>query len=160
MSGPLHDLSAALRWLHRQAGEPGTRQIGVAIHYSHTTVAQAMKGARCPSWIVVEKIVAYLDGDLAEFKRLWIAVRDFDDPLPMPTAPPSLPVELAPEPKLPSDLSYGDSERRSPVFNVSGDGPVIARVNPATGGLEFIMSPAVGLEWTKDLLGKRGESDG
>jgi hypothetical protein len=78
---PLRDLVLALRKLHRYAGEPSTRDIAKAINYSHTTVAKAMNGDRCPSWPVLRAIVRGLQGDEDHFRELWVAVRDIDAPL-------------------------------------------------------------------------------
>jgi hypothetical protein len=83
----LDELTAALRRLHRDAGEPSTHEIGKKIRYSHTTVAKALKGTRCPSWPVTEAIVAYLNGDIEKFRSYWVAVRDVQDPLPDGVAP-------------------------------------------------------------------------
>jgi Helix-turn-helix domain len=79
---PLADLAVALRHLHRRAGEPSSREIGRAINFSHTTVAQALSGRRCPSWRVIEAVVIYLNGETEEFRELWMAVRQTEDPLP------------------------------------------------------------------------------
>jgi hypothetical protein len=81
-ASPLDELAASLRRLHREAGEPSTHEIGKGISYSHTTVAQALKGAKCPSWPVVKALVTYLDGDIEIFRMHWVAVRDAEDPLP------------------------------------------------------------------------------
>jgi transcriptional regulator with XRE-family HTH domain len=75
------DLAAALRRLHRAAGEPSTHEIGKAIGYSHTTVANALRGRRRPTWRVLKAVVTYLEGDLETFRAHWIAVRDLEEPL-------------------------------------------------------------------------------
>jgi Helix-turn-helix domain len=85
-------LAAELRRLHRSAGEPGTRQIAKAIKFSHTTVAQALNGSRCPKWNAIEAMVRHLGGDAEVFLPLWQAVRDAENPIlsqadPLPTAP-------------------------------------------------------------------------
>lgn len=76
----LGELFAALRELQIQAGEPSTRAIGSAIHYSHTTVAQVLSGEKCPKWPTLLAVVTYLGGDPDEFKRLWVAARTLSDP--------------------------------------------------------------------------------
>jgi Ig-like domain from next to BRCA1 gene/Helix-turn-helix domain len=83
----LRDLVLALRQLHRHAGEPSTRDIAKAINYSHTTVAKAMNGDRCPSWPVLRAIVRGLHGDEDRFRELWVAVRDTEAPLSQDGAP-------------------------------------------------------------------------
>jgi hypothetical protein len=83
VSGEPHDeLSVALRHLHRRSGEPSTRAIGKSIGYSHATVAYTLNGTRPATWVVVEAIVVHLGGDVEHFRKLWIARRDRDDPLP------------------------------------------------------------------------------
>src|SRR6266568_1641398 len=91
---PQEVLAAELRRLHRSAGEPGTRAIAKAIKFSHTTVAQALNGSRCPKWNAIEAMVRHLDGDVEAFRPLWQAVRDAESPIPapadaLPTAQPS-----------------------------------------------------------------------
>jgi hypothetical protein len=81
-NSPLEELAAALRRLHRAAGEPSTHEIGKNINYSHTTVAQALRADHCPSWPVLHAVVTYLGGDPGQFRSFWIAVRDAEDPLP------------------------------------------------------------------------------
>jgi hypothetical protein len=86
---PLRDLVLALRQLHRYAGEPSSREIAKATNYSHTAVAKAMNGDRCPSWPVLRAIVGSLQGNEDRFRELWVAVRDTAAPLaqdgdPMP----------------------------------------------------------------------------
>jgi hypothetical protein len=80
--GPLHDLAAALHRLRRRAGEPSMRKMATKIGYSHTVVADAFKGLRCPTWPVLKAIVTYLDGDPEVFMYCWRAVRDEEEPLP------------------------------------------------------------------------------
>jgi hypothetical protein len=75
----LSELSAALRELQLQAGEPSTRDIASGIHYSHTTVAQVLGGGKCPKWPTLLAVVTHLGGDPDEFKRLWVAARSSVD---------------------------------------------------------------------------------
>jgi peptide deformylase len=80
-----HDALGALRdrlrWLHRNDGEPSTREIarrtGRAI--SHTTVNGVLRCAKTPKWDQLELVVEALHGDRAEFHALWVAVRDHED---------------------------------------------------------------------------------
>lgn len=76
----LRELSAALRDLQLKAGQPSTRDIAGAIHYSHTTVAQILSGAKCPKLPTLLAVVTHLGGDPHEFKRLWITARNPLDP--------------------------------------------------------------------------------
>jgi hypothetical protein len=79
---PQEDLAAQLSRLHRSAGEPGTRVIARAINFSHTTVAKALNGSRCPRWDAIEAMVRHLGGDVEAFRPLWQAVRDAESPIP------------------------------------------------------------------------------
>ena len=94
MAGSPQDvLTAELRRLHRSAGEPGTRAIAKAIKFSHTTVAQALNGSRCPKWNAIEAMVRHLGGNVEAFRTLWQAVRDAESPIlaraeALPTAQP------------------------------------------------------------------------
>lgn len=81
-STPLEELSTALRRLHRASGEPSSHEIARGINYSHTTVAQALKMRRCPTWPVLESMTKWLGGDIEEFRSYWIRARDVEDPLP------------------------------------------------------------------------------
>jgi TIR domain len=70
-------LFAALREIHRRAGEPSTRKVAQgAGGISHTTVAAVLRGTTVPTWPVLEKIVKYLDGDIELFRQLWADTRD------------------------------------------------------------------------------------
>ena len=79
---PQEALATELRRLRRLAGEPSTREIARAISFSHTTVAQALNGSRCPRWNVVSAMVRHLRGDVETFRPLWQAVRDAAEPIP------------------------------------------------------------------------------
>jgi hypothetical protein len=92
--------------------------IGRKINYSHTTVALALKTARCPTWPVLQAIVTYLDGDLEEFRSYWIAARDAEDPLPdlrLPDGQGQAPAQLTDDgeaPALPDGQSPGITDQR------------------------------------------------
>jgi TIR domain len=71
------ELFGQLRRLHVHAGEPSSRVLAErADGLSHTTVNQALKGRRIPSWPILARIVTALGGDEEEFRILWSAVRD------------------------------------------------------------------------------------
>lgn len=150
---PLADLSTALRHLHRHAGEPSTREIGRAVHYSHTTVAQALSGSRRCSWKVIEKVVVYLNGDVELFRRLWIRVRDAEKPLPplpsLQTPPDSVSSEAVNPPKL-----HDQHQRSSPISQK--DERVEVFLDPLSGSRRFLVPPKIAREWIRDL--ERGES--
>jgi hypothetical protein len=75
------ELRTRLKRLHRNDGEPSTREIakrtGTAI--SHTTVHSTLRCLRTPQWGPLELVVEALRGDIEEFRRLWVAIRDAED---------------------------------------------------------------------------------
>jgi tetratricopeptide (TPR) repeat protein len=70
--GAHRDLVEALHDLHHRAGWPSLRTLAKAAGCSHTTVSAVFSSARLPAWGVVELIVEDLDGDVAEFHKLWL----------------------------------------------------------------------------------------
>jgi hypothetical protein len=135
-NSPLEDLAAALRRLHRLAGEPSTHEIGRKINYSHTTVAQALKAERCPTWPVFRAVVTCLGGDLQEFRSYWIAVRDAEDPLP------SLPVPTDSGHEVPQ--AAGDE---APPDGATGaDDRVVLRWKTQLETIEFF-DKGLALQW-------------
>jgi hypothetical protein len=78
---PLNDLFLTLRQLHRNAGEPSSREIAKGTNYSHTTITKAMSSGKCPSWPVLNAIVKSLNGESEFFRSPWVAVRDDVAPL-------------------------------------------------------------------------------
>ncbi|MEU8420156.1 hypothetical protein AB0C15_04705 [Micromonospora sp. NPDC048835] len=74
-SDPLTLLRSRLLELHLHQGKPSAREIhrraGKGI--SHTTVAKVLRCANNPAWGQLELVVEALDGDVEEFRRLWIA---------------------------------------------------------------------------------------
>jgi len=156
MSGrPPDELSLALRHLHRRAGEPSTREIGKAISYSHTTVSHALNGSRCPSWRVVERIVGHLGGDVEEFRLLWLAVRETEDPLP------PLPVRRADQTDSSQSQGPSDSAEQLESGRVASreDQPIRARLDINSGTLDFIVTPRTILAWIRDLREKGAPDD-
>jgi hypothetical protein len=75
----LEELATALSRLHGAAGEPSIQEIGTKVGCGHTIVAQMFRADGCPSWPVLRTVVAYLGGDLGEFRSYWIAVRYAED---------------------------------------------------------------------------------
>ena len=59
-------LEAAIGRLHRSVGSPSSRVIAEGTVYSHTTVANLLRG-RVKTWNVLESVVLYLGGDPADF---------------------------------------------------------------------------------------------
>jgi hypothetical protein len=82
--GPIREFFDRIHRLHRWAGEPSTRTIATKLGpgvISYGTVYAALRGPRVPRWGHVELIVEVLDGDLEEFRRLWVDARDAEDRL-------------------------------------------------------------------------------
>ncbi|MEU7368568.1 hypothetical protein AB0B92_23975 [Streptomyces hygroscopicus] len=81
MSERLIELRSRLQRIRREAGDPSTREISRKAHgaVSHTTAHHVLRCQTVPSWGSLEPVVAALGGDIAEFKKLWIAARDFAD---------------------------------------------------------------------------------
>ncbi|MFI6876010.1 hypothetical protein ACIBL6_21525 [Streptomyces sp. NPDC050400] len=107
--GPaLERLRYRLQLLHRQDGEPSSRVVaqrtGKAI--SHMTVRSVLRCESPPGWGPLELVVEALDGDLEEFRVLWVAVRDETSPLALPK--PVAWEEEAEEPARTVDLSIPD----------------------------------------------------
>lgn len=77
-AGPISDLLDRLHDLHLVAGEPSMRQIAASIGrgvVSSSTVHNMFRGPRVPKWGFLELVVEDLQGDVAEFRRLWQAAR-------------------------------------------------------------------------------------
>jgi WD40 repeat protein len=79
---PLDALRDRIKRLHREAGEPSTRDIASGTHkaISHTTVANVLRCQDLPRWGQVELTVEFLGGPecVEEFKQLWLAAREFE----------------------------------------------------------------------------------
>lgn len=71
--GGQRDLVVALHELHHRAGWPSLRTLARCVGCSHTTVSAVFSSPRLPSWGVLELLVEALDGDTAEFHRLWLS---------------------------------------------------------------------------------------
>ncbi|MEH1128914.1 ATP-binding protein [Micromonospora sp. CPCC 206061] len=75
-------LSRELRRLHRQAGEPSSRDLSCALGrgvLSHTTINAILRGTRVPRWQSLEPVANALGGDIELVRRLWTAARDAED---------------------------------------------------------------------------------
>src|SRR4051812_10645632 len=72
-SGAPRDLVGALHALHHEAGWPSLRALAREAGCSHTTVAAVFSSPKLPSWGVSELVVEAMGGDIAEFRRLWLA---------------------------------------------------------------------------------------
>jgi hypothetical protein len=75
------EYGAELGQLHLAAGRPSARKIeahlkGAGQKVSRSTVNDTLSGRTLPSWPVLALIVKALNGDTAQFQRLWIAARD------------------------------------------------------------------------------------
>ncbi|MFE2409993.1 Crp/Fnr family transcriptional regulator [Kitasatospora sp. NPDC059408] len=76
--GPLAALREQLQRLHRQAGEPSTRELAERLdrRLSHDTVHRALRARTLPKWSTVEALVVALDGDPDTFSGLWADARE------------------------------------------------------------------------------------
>ncbi|GAA2878405.1 toll/interleukin-1 receptor domain-containing protein [Nonomuraea rubra] len=119
ISPAAQELFAALRQLHLRAGEPSTRAIAKASDLSHTTVHSALRGPRVPSWPVLAKLVAALDGDEEEWRERWTATRDAGEqsaPLPIPASSLALEVSI-----FASYARIDDKATHSRISNIVSD---------------------------------------
>jgi lambda repressor-like predicted transcriptional regulator len=71
--GSQRDLVDALHDLQHRAGWPSLRVLAREAGCSHTTVSAVFSSPRLPSWGVLEVLVAAMDGNVAQFRRLWLA---------------------------------------------------------------------------------------
>lgn len=71
--GARRDLTDALHGLHHRAGWPSLRTLAQQAGCSHTTVSAVFSSTRLPSWGVLELLVEAMNGDVAEFRELWLA---------------------------------------------------------------------------------------
>ncbi|MCZ7436768.1 ATP-binding protein [Micromonospora sp. WMMC241] len=83
-SEALEQLRTRLNQLHREGGEPSSREVSQRTRraISHTTVNQVLRCARAPRWNNLEVVVEALGGSIAEFRALWVAVRNGESPGP------------------------------------------------------------------------------
>ncbi|BCJ44257.1 hypothetical protein GCM10010168_10700 [Actinoplanes ianthinogenes] len=79
----LGELRAFVQRLHRDNGEPSTREIARRLDgaISHTTVAKILKCDKPPGWEQFEGVVEALGGDPDEARQVWVAFRDATAPL-------------------------------------------------------------------------------
>ena len=71
--GPHRDLVEALHDLHHRAGWPSLRVLARAAACSPTTVSAVFSSPRLPSWGLLELLVEAMDGDVDDFRALWLA---------------------------------------------------------------------------------------
>ncbi|GAA3950905.1 hypothetical protein [Actinoplanes auranticolor] len=92
-SDPAEPLRRRLKRLHREAGEPGTREIArrTGHRITYGTVATVLRCTAVPRWESLELVVRALYGDCEEFKALWIGIRESQDGA-SPAAAPELTV--------------------------------------------------------------------
>ena len=71
--GPQRELVDALHLLHHQAGWPSLRVLAREAGCSPTTVSAVFSAPRLPAWGVLELIVEAMEGDVPDFRALWLA---------------------------------------------------------------------------------------
>jgi tetratricopeptide (TPR) repeat protein len=79
---PRQTLFRELRQLHRQAGEPSSRQLARDLGrgvLSHTTINAVLRCARVPRWRSLEMVAGALGGDIELFRDLWTAARGAEE---------------------------------------------------------------------------------
>jgi cell pole-organizing protein PopZ len=80
------ELNRDLRRLHRVAGEPSLRTMADSIgDVSHSTINAVLRGKTLPRWPILEKIVKYLDGDVAYYRLLWLDAQESEDEFRSPS---------------------------------------------------------------------------
>ncbi len=84
--GAARDLAEALHDLHHRAGRPSLRTLANHVGCSPTTVSAVFSSPRLPTWGVLELVVEAMDGDVEEFRSLWLAA-DSPDRAPPGAAP-------------------------------------------------------------------------
>ncbi|WP_239139394.1 NBR1-Ig-like domain-containing protein [Sphaerisporangium krabiense] len=102
-AGAIEDFAAALRELRASVGNPPFREMsGRSGAISHTTLHEATKGNRLPSWETTVEFVKACGADPAAYRERWeranLAVRSAgagDPPLRAETLTPSPPGEMA-----------------------------------------------------------------
>lgn len=67
--------ASGLRQLRQKAGSPSLRTIEAAVHYSRTTISEAVGGRTLPSLPVTLALVSYLGGDQLEWEGRWHEAR-------------------------------------------------------------------------------------
>lgn len=96
---PLADLRHALSRLRREQGDPSLRAIASATgdpdvaqagQLSHTTVGVVLRCKTLPAWPRLRRVVTALDGDVGQFRRLWVKAKDDQErpPAAAASAPP------------------------------------------------------------------------
>lgn len=76
----LGQLRAHLLDLHAAAGSPSSRTLAAIIGgISHSTVNEALRGERLPSWPVTSKIALALKGEEEDVRALWVAANESGD---------------------------------------------------------------------------------
>ena len=74
--GARRELVDALHDLHHRAGWPSLRTLAQHAGCSPTTVATTFSSPRLPTWGLLELIVEAMDGDVADFHRMWLAASE------------------------------------------------------------------------------------
>jgi len=152
---PRDNLSAALQHLRRQAGDPSFRKIAKATSYSHTTVAEAVTGARRVSWEAIHQIVSYLGGDVDEAKQLWLAARELEEPLP-PVGDVHLPAHS--DHHIESDSSGAVGHRPRSMASLSSDS-VEAIWDRTRSAWNFLIPPHLAPTVMKELVQEEHPDD-
>ncbi|MFE9207478.1 hypothetical protein [Micromonospora sp. NPDC007230] len=92
----LAELRLRIQRLHRERGEPSLRALSKQVlkAVSHTTVRAVLRCQTLPRWEHLQAVVSALNGDVDEFRLLWVAVRDAENPVAMPAEEIAIPRKL------------------------------------------------------------------
>jgi hypothetical protein len=72
MTTPQEAVTAYLQALHEEAGSPSQRKLSEMAGISNSTVADALNGARVPTWRTLEPLVKALGGDPEDLRPIWL----------------------------------------------------------------------------------------
>ncbi|MEU9958522.1 response regulator transcription factor [Streptomyces sp. NPDC050982] len=94
----------ALHLRHLRSGEPSMRELADRTRLlSHDTVHRVLTRPEVPRWRSLEMVVTALDGDVEEFRGLWVSARlaEDDERSASPAAEPEAPYSRAGAPGVP-----------------------------------------------------------
>jgi hypothetical protein len=73
--GPIERFAHSLRKLREESGNPPYRDMADRAHFSKATLSAAASGHRLPTWDVAAAYVRACDGDVDEWRTLWLSTR-------------------------------------------------------------------------------------
>lgn len=111
LDNPATTLAAELARLRREAGDPSFRKMAERSgRISHTTLHEAVRGTRFPSWETTREFAKACGADEEPWRRRWVELQSVPEPeSPEPSAEPSATTEPS------STDEPGSSRSRRPV---------------------------------------------